>query len=140
MKRYRHRENGTIAEVIHQSVTTTLRFDDGSELTITPYTLRNEWSELITFGELDSQMMKWNSEHDQEKASLSGVIVISSDSFKKEYSLESRSYRVWNNNRAFQHDKIANSIFGSSLDETDVGVRLDWYIHNGWKVDYCYMQ
>lgn len=36
------------------------------------------------------------------------------------------------------------SIFGSSLDETDYGVRLDRYMvdekggKDGWIVDYCY--
>ena len=140
MKRYRNKDNGTIAEVIHQDVTTTLRLDDSTELIVTPYTLRNEWSELLTFSEFSSQMMEWNVDHNQEEARKSGVIVISQDSFKKEYSIESRSYRAWNNNRAFQHDKIASSIFGSSLDGSDIYVRLDWYIHKGWKVDYCYME
>ena len=37
------------------------------------------------------------------------------------------------------------SIYGSALDGTDNGVRLEQYMwaekggENGWKVDYCYM-
>lgn len=69
---------------------------------------------------------------------ITGVIVYKASNWPKKYSLKQRSYRVSSNNRAFQPDKIARSIFGYCLDEsTDQGVRLDWY---GWKVDYCYFE
>lgn len=65
-----------------------------------------------------------------------GVIVYSEDNWPVKYSLESRSYRVSSDNRRFQAGKIANSVYGDSLDGSDVGVRLDVY---GWKVEDCYM-
>lgn len=94
--------------------------------------------EKITFGELSKIMSTFNAEHPekQEEACLKGVIVYKQSNFDKPYSEESRSYEVSNNSRAFQHGKISNSLFGSSLDGTDMGVRLDWY---KWEVDYCYM-
>lgn len=95
--------------------------------------------ERISFGKLCEIMSTYNARfpEKQEEAHLSGVIVYKQSNFDKPYSETSRSYRVSNNNRAFQHGKIANSIFGHCLDGTDDGVRLDWY---KWAVDYCYME
>ena len=92
----------------------------------------------IPFSKLSQIMNTFNDRFPEKEgdACLSGVIVFKASNWKTDYSLESRSYRVWNNNRAFQTDKISNSLSGDSLDGTDKGVRLDWY---GWDVDYCYM-
>lgn len=70
------------------------------------------------------------------KQAISAVIVYKQENWDKKYPVKSRSYEVSSNNKCFQDNKIANSCFGSCLDGTDEGVRLDWY---NWKVDYCYM-
>lgn len=66
------------------------------------------------------------------------VIVFKPESFDKEYSLESRSYGVNRDNKYFQEGMIGNSLYGFCLDETDQGVRLDWYFGE-WIIDYCYI-
>ena len=93
----------------------------------------------ITYSEMWNIMHQFNIDHpeDEDTGKISAVIVYKPENWDVEYSLESRSYQVWNNNRAFQPGKIANSIYGYALDGSDPGVRLDWY---KWKVDYCYME
>ena len=94
--------------------------------------------EKIPMSKLNEIMTEYNRrfpEHEDERK-LSGVIVYKASNWKKEYAEPSRSYRVWNCNRAFQDGKISNSLFGYCLDGTDQGVRLDWY---DWEVDFCYM-
>lgn len=72
------------------------------------------------------------------KTLLTGVIVYSQDNWpSKAYTLESRSYRVSNTSKYYQPDMCGSSLFGSALDGSDNGVRLDWY---NWKVDYCYFE
>lgn len=93
----------------------------------------------ITFSELESKMMDFNSKHPdkQDTATISGVIVFKPSNWPgKSYTIKERSYRVSNANRAFQHGKISNQLSGDCLDGKDLGVRLDWY---KWEVDYCYM-
>lgn len=74
-----------------------------------------------------------------------GYIVFSKDSFNKDYSEESRTYRVSSNNKAFQAHKVGYSIFADCLDGTDTCVRLERYMaledggNNGWKVEKCYI-
>lgn len=47
MKRFKHKETGKIGEVVHdKGVTTTLRFEDGSEQIITPANLKRWWVEI----------------------------------------------------------------------------------------------
>ena len=67
------------------------------------------------------------------------VMVIDNKSFDKEYQLESRSYLFRSDNKFFLADMGGNSIFADSLDGTDINVRLDWYIFDGWKIEYCYL-
>ena len=98
----------------------------------------------ITYAELCKKFREWNEKHDNSETgeSITGVIVFRASNWDTLYSLESRSYRVSSNNRGFQIGKIANSIFGNSLDGTDRGVRLDWYMFSEekpWKIDYCYL-
>lgn len=71
--------------------------------------------------------------------SLNAVVVMTKDSFDKPYSVKERSYKFSSDNKAFLPNQISNSIFGSCLDGTDVGVRLDWYIPEKWTVEYCYI-
>lgn len=80
-----------------------------------------------------------------ERKHLTGCIVFTEDSFKKQYSLESRTYEVSSNNKAFIPNMGGYSIYGSALDGSDDGVRLEGYMaaehggKNGWRVDYCYL-
>lgn len=77
---------------------------------------------------------------------ITGYIVFSQDSFTKPYSLESRTYVVSSDNKAFQPNKGGYSIFAEALDGTDQGVRLEQYMaeeyggKDGWKVERCYMK
>ena len=76
-----------------------------------------------------------------------GVIVFKQHpSWRKEYSLEQRSYRLNGKGNHFQQGKISNSIWGYCLDESDPdadGIRLDWVLYalpeERWEVDYCYL-
>ena len=105
--------------------------------------------EKITYREM-AEMFR-----EQEKANkgvayhlqkhLHGAIVFTEDSFNKPYSLESRTYLVSSDNKAYKPGMAGYSIFGSASDGSDSGVRLEAYMAeerggpNGWKVDYCYL-
>lgn len=93
----------------------------------------------ITMDELWHIMYDYNVAHPdrEEEADLTGVIVYKASNWPKKYTLKERSYEVHNCNRAFQPNKIANSMYGYCLDGKDLGVRLDWY---KWAVEYCYMK
>lgn len=95
--------------------------------------------ERITFDQLWHIMHDFNVKHPdkEDEACLTGVIVYKASNWDKPYTEIERSYEVHNCCRAFQPNKIANSIFGNCLDGKDMGVRLDWY---KWEVDYCYMK
>ena len=62
---------------------------------------------------------------------------------KTEYSWNSRTYLVSSDNKAFQPNKGGYSIFGSCLDGSDQGVRLERYMSeehggkDGWVVEDC---
>lgn len=76
---------------------------------------------------------------------LTGYIVISPASFEQEYSLESRTYVVSSDNKAYQPNKGGYSIFAVALDGSDAGVRLEQYLsseyggQDGWQIERCYM-
>lgn len=75
---------------------------------------------------------------------LTAHIIFTEDSFKKPYSLLSRTYHISSDNKAFWPNMGGYSIFGNCLDGTDQGVRLDHYMAeergiNGWKVEDCYI-
>lgn len=99
----------------------------------------------MTYKEFTNKMREYNKSHNWAKEAIRGVIVFTPDSFGEEYSLESRSYEVSNDNKAWIPGMGGYSIFGSALDGSDPGVRLDQYIDyehggkDGWHVDYCYM-
>lgn len=86
-----------------------------------------------------------NSEAKKDGPHLTGFIVFTEDSFDKPYSLESRTYEVSSDNKAYKPNMGGYSIFGYATDGSDPGVRLDWYMYDehggadGWKVDHCYM-
>ncbi len=76
---------------------------------------------------------------------LTGYIVFSPASFAREYPLESRTYAVSSDNKAFQPNMGGYSIYASSLDGSDPLVRLERYMaaerggKDGWQVERCYM-
>lgn len=80
--------------------------------------------------------------HDgKETKHLTGVIVYSNSNahngnWNKEYPLESRSYKVSSNNKCFGSWYCGYSLYGSSLDGSDMGVRLE---HIEWDIEYCYI-
>ena len=99
----------------------------------------------ITWHELTKAMWKFNEERGYttkgNSERLRGVVVFTEDSFDKPFTETERSYEITSDNKAFLPNQISNSIFGDCLDNCDLGVRLDWYMHgeNRWKVDYCYL-
>ena len=104
----------------------------------------------MTYAEARRYLIDFNEKHDihskgTKEAKCVMVAVISEDSFKKPYSLKERSYAFSNDNKAFMPNMGGYSIFASSLDGTDIGVRLEQYLaaegggKDGWKVDYCYI-
>lgn len=76
---------------------------------------------------------------------LTGYIVFSPASFEKAYSLESRTYVVSNDNKAYRPHMHGYSIFAVALDGSDAGVRLEQYMvskrggKDGWQIERCYM-
>ena len=80
-----------------------------------------------------------SADHDME-----GYITVADESFSpNSYSWESRTYLVSSNCKAYQAGKAGYSIFGTSVDGSDVGVRLDLYLKNehggekGWTIEDC---
>jgi hypothetical protein len=82
---------------------------------------------------------------ERNRQHLTGYIVFSPASFTKEYSLESRTYEVSSDNKAFQPRMGGYSIVASSLDGSDQNVRLEQYMstecagRDGWQIERCYM-
>ncbi|MBO4719016.1 MAG: hypothetical protein J5658_03980 [Prevotella sp.] len=101
----------------------------------------------ISFGELCKAFYHHNEQNNitsqfEDKNALVGVAVFKQESWPKatvQYSLESRSYRFTSDNKYFISGMGGNSIFASSLDKSDRGVRLDWYLGE-WELDYCYIE
>lgn len=83
---------------------------------------------------------------EKERKSTVGYIVFSADSFDKPYTEEQRTYVVGSDNKAFRDGMGGYSIFGSSLDGSDVCVRLEAYMaderggKDGWKIEKCYVK
>jgi hypothetical protein len=67
------------------------------------------------------------------------VVVFTEDSFKKPYTELERSYKISSGDKYFDGNMGGNSLFGNCLDGTDLGVRLDVYIYEGWKPEFCYI-
>lgn len=101
----------------------------------------------LTWTELREVIDNHNKEHNVskqygDKEPLHCVAVIDNSSFAEEFSLESRSYEFRSDEKFFLPNMMGRSIFADSLDGTDTGVRLDWYIFekDGWKIEYCYVK
>lgn len=77
---------------------------------------------------------------------LDGYIVFTEDSFIEKYPLESRTYVVSSDNKAYRPNMGGYSIYATSLDGTDKNVRLEAYMaaekggKDGWKIERCYMK
>jgi hypothetical protein len=100
----------------------------------------------ITWSEFKEAMWNFNEKHGYttkgNKERLEGVIVFTQDSFSKPFTERERSYQTDNDQKAFLPNQCSNSIFADCLDGMDLGVRLDWYMHDDktpWKVEYCYL-
>lgn len=94
-------------------------------------------SKRITFEEL-CYIMFCHKTSSNKGCPLEAVIVFKQESFNKEYSELSRSYSVSSESKYFMSNMGGNSLFGSCLDGSDSGVRLDWYMRgdNPWQVEY----
>lgn len=85
--------------------------------------------------------------HEDKKPSTHLTAYITFSSFgpdnKKHYTWEARTYAISSNNKAFQASKGGYSIYGSCLDKSDCGIRLEKYMRdeqggkNGWIVEDC---
>ena len=89
----------------------------------------------MTFKKFKEVMQSYN----KSGAVVTGVIVFTKDSFQKEYSELARSYEVRSDAKFFSLGALGNSLYGACLDGMDVGVRLDYYMHDGWKPEFCYI-
>lgn len=103
----------------------------------------NEEKEIeMTYDELTSMFCK----AENEGKHITGYITFTEDSFDKIYPLDSRTYGVSSHNKAFISGMGGYSIYGSSLDGTDMDVRLERYMWNehgdadGWKIERCYIK
>ena len=91
------------------------------------------------------EMAKLFRDSEENGKHITGVIVFSNDSWDRAYPLDSRSYIVSSDNKAFKPNMCGYSIWGTSIDKTDCNVRLEAYMRDekggidGWKVDYCYL-
>ena len=100
----------------------------------------------MTYKELKKVFINHEANRSSTDDPLIGYIVFTEDSFNKQFSEKSRTYKVYSDCKAFMPDKCGYSIFGSCIDGTDIDVRLDKYMvdeqggKNGWKVERCYLE
>lgn len=78
----------------------------------------------VTYSQMQEEL------YDQENKYV--LITYKQENWDKEYSEQSRTYMVGSYNKCFKSGMLGNSMYGSCIDGTDVGVRLDWY---NWKVE-----
>ena len=96
-------------------------------------------TEIPSYAELKRIFM----EAESVRKHLTAHITFTADSFKKEYSEQSRTYVVSSDNKAYWSKHLGLSIFGSCFDGTDQRVNLDKYMAeehggaDGWKVEKC---
>ena len=102
--------------------------------------------EKITWSEVCEAMRSFNEARGYtskgNKLQLEAVVVFTEDSFGAPYTEKERSYLFTSDNKAFLPNQSSNSMFADCLDDKDLGVRIDWYMHDEkapWKVDYCYL-
>ena len=77
----------------------------------------------------------------EQRTHLTAHIVFTQSSFNKPYEEKQRTYIVSSDNKAYQPNKGGYSIYGSSLDGTDIDVRLERYMKvekggkDGWIIE-----
>ena len=138
MKRYKNKDTNQIGVVVHQDVTTTFKFDDNSELTLSPARVRDEWEELVevTYEELCGLMKEWNQKHADNVKRMSAIICYKQENFNQPFTEKERSYRVWNTSGIFRK-KPYDELIGDCLDGTDDGCNLDLV---DWEIEYCIIE
>ena len=67
------------------------------------------------------------------------VVVFKESSFEKPFTELERSYQISSDAKYFDANMGGSSLFGNCLDGKDLGVRLDLYMYEGWKIDFCYI-
>lgn len=92
----------------------------------------------MNYKELTAEFCRAN----DEGRKIEGYITFKPSSFNHPYPLQARTYMVSSDNKWFKRGMAGNSIFGSSLDGSDTGVRLDLYMRDtgnkdGWVVEDC---
>ena len=98
----------------------------------------------VSYSEMTKQFRE--QERSGKGRHTTGYIVFTEDSFDQPYSVESRTYEVSSNNKAFQPNMGGYSIYSSSIDGSDPMIRLERYMadehggHNGWKIERCYFK
>lgn len=101
--------------------------------------------QFMTYNELCSRFR----EHERNNPNaepLHGAVLISQSSFTEEYSEASRTYEFSSRNKAFMPNMGGYSIFASSVDGTDPGVRLEAYLavehggKDGWQIEKCWLE
>ena len=98
----------------------------------------------MTYAEWKAAMCAHEQSHPAEH--LTGILVITQDSFDRIYPRLSRAYLVSSNNKAFQSGMGGYSIYASSVDKSDPNVRLERYMRDeqggsdGWKIERCYIR
>lgn len=97
----------------------------------------------LSFSDVCAKFYEHNKQHNitgqyEDKKPLYVVVVFSQNSFRQKYPLKSRSYRFRSDEKYFVPGMVGNSLHADCLDESEHGVRLDWYL-GSWKVKYCYM-
>ena len=103
-----------------------------------------EFGKPLSLYDIIDHFQNYNEEHNNtygfssNAPTISAVIVYAQSNFTQEYSEASRSYRVTNlSGKRFFNGMMGGSIYGDSLDGTDLGVRLDAY---DWKIERCYFE
>jgi predicted RNA-binding Zn-ribbon protein involved in translation (DUF1610 family) len=81
----------------------------------------------------------------QETVHVEGQICFTEDSFDKTRDLAARTYVVTSNNAGYQANKNGSGVYGSSLDQSDLNIRLDLLMSDsgktsGWEIESCYMR
>lgn len=96
----------------------------------------------MSYSDLTSMFRK----AENEGKSIVGYITFTEDSFDKKYPIDSRTYGVSSHNKAFISGMGGYSIYGSSLDGSDMLVRLERYMRDehggadGWRIERCYIK
>lgn len=99
----------------------------------------------MTYNEMKKYFREYNKTHNHIEEAINGYIVITQDSFNREYTEEERTYEISSDNKAFIPGMLGYSIYGNCLDGIDRGVRMDYYLEEepngcGWKIERCYIK